>query len=155
MAFMVSTAVLVVSFGRIGDMFGRVKMFNIGFAVFTACSVLLSLTWMQGSDAAMWMIAMRVGQGIGGALLMGNSSAILTDAFPHDERGLALGINAVAAIAGAFIGLVLGGILGPIDWRLVFLVSVPAGVRRHGVVVLEARGARPAPRRRRSTGGAT
>ena len=128
MGFMVSTAVLVVSFGRVGDMYGRVRMFNIGFAIFTVCSILLSLTWMEGTAAAKWMIAMRIGQGVGGALLMGNSSAILTDAFPQDERGLALGINAVAAIAGAFIGLVLGGILGPISWRLVFLVSVPAGV---------------------------
>jgi MFS family permease len=128
MGFMVATAVLVVSFGRIGDMYGRVRMFNLGFAVFTASSILLSLTWMHGSAAAMWLIAMRVGQGVGGALLMGNSSAILTDAFPHQQRGLALGINAVSAIAGSFIGLVLGGILGPISWRLVFLVSVPVGL---------------------------
>ncbi len=128
MGFLVATAVLVVSFGRIGDMYGRVLMFNIGFAVFTVCSILLSITWMQGSEAAMWLIAMRIGQGVGGALLMGNSAAILTDAFPHDQRGLALGINAVAAIAGSFIGLVLGGVLGPINWRLVFLVSVPVGL---------------------------
>src|SRR6266536_684708 len=96
--FMVATAVLVVSFGRIGDMHGRVRMFNLGFAVFTACSVLLSLTWMDGSAGALWMIALRVGQGGGGALLMANSSAILTDAFPPDQRGLALGVNAVSAI---------------------------------------------------------
>jgi MFS family permease len=128
MGFMVATAVLVVSFGRIGDMYGRVLMFNIGFAVFTVCSILLSVTWMHGQEAAMWLIGMRIGQGVGGALLMGNSAAILTDAFPHDQRGLALGINAVAAIAGSFIGLVLGGVLGPINWRLVFLVSVPVGL---------------------------
>jgi MFS family permease len=128
MGFLVATAVLVVSFGRIGDMYGRVRMFNVGFAVFTAGSVLLSLTWMDGSAAARWLIAMRIVQGVGGALLMANSSAILTDAFPHDERGLALGINAVSAIAGSFLGLVLGGVLAPASWRLVFLVSVPVGI---------------------------
>jgi MFS family permease len=128
MGFLVATAVLVVSFGRIGDMYGRVRMFNFGFAIFTAGSILLSLTWMDGSTAARWLIAMRIVQGVGGALLMANSSAILTDAFPHDERGLALGINAVSAIAGSFIGLVLGGVLAPVSWRLVFLVSVPVGI---------------------------
>jgi MFS family permease len=128
MGFMVATAVLVVSFGRIGDMYGRVRMFNLGFAVFTAASVLLSLTWMHGAEGALWLIAMRIAQGVGGALLMGNSSAILTDAFPPHQRGLALGINAVSAIAGSFIGLVLGGVLGPVSWRLVFLVSVPVGL---------------------------
>ena len=128
MGFMVATAVLVVTFGRIGDMFGRVRMFNLGLAVFTLCSILLSVTWMSGSSAALWLIAMRIGQGVGGALVMGNSSAILTDAFPSQERGLALGVNAVAAIAGSFMGLVLGGLLAPVSWRLVFLVSVPFGV---------------------------
>jgi MFS family permease len=128
MGFMVAMAVLVVSFGRIGDIYGRVRMFNCGFAVFTAFSILLSLTWLDGSRGALWLIAMRVGQGVGGALLMANSAAILTDAFPSHQRGLALGINAVSAIAGSFIGLVLGGILGPVSWRLVFLVSVPFGI---------------------------
>jgi MFS family permease len=128
MGFLVATAVLVVSFGRIGDMYGRVRMFNLGFAVFTAGSVLLSLTWMDGSAAARWLIAMRIVQGVGGALLMANSSAILTDAFPPNERGLALGINAVSAIAGSFLGLVLGGVLAPVSWRMVFLVSVPVGI---------------------------
>ncbi|HUZ83319.1 MAG TPA: MFS transporter, partial [Gaiellales bacterium] len=128
MGFLVATAVLVVSFGRVGDIYGRVLMFTIGFAVFTVFSILLSLTWMHGSQGAMWLIVMRIGQGVGGALLFANSSAILTDAFPHDQRGLALGVNAVAGIAGSFIGLVLGGVLGPVSWRLVFLVSVPVGV---------------------------
>jgi MFS family permease len=128
MGYLVVTAVLVVSFGRLGDMFGRVKMFNLGFAIFAAFSILLSLTWMHGTAAAWWLIGMRIGQGVGGAMLMANSSAILTDAFPHDERGLALGLNQVAGIAGSFIGLVLGGLLGPISWRYVFLVSVPFGV---------------------------
>jgi MFS family permease len=128
MGYLVVTAVLVVSFGRLGDMFGRVKMFNLGFAIFAAFSVALSLTWMHGTAAAWWLIVMRLLQGVGGAMLMANSSAILTDAFPPSERGLALGLNQVAGIAGSFIGLVLGGVLGPISWRYVFLVSVPFGV---------------------------
>ncbi len=128
LGFMVVMAVLVVSLGRVGDMFGRVRMYNLGFAIFTVGSILLSVTWLDGSAGAMWMIVMRVVQGIGAAFLMANSSAILTDAFPAEERGLALGINMVAAIAGSFIGLVLGGVLAPVAWRLVFLVSVPFGL---------------------------
>ncbi len=128
MGFMVVTAVLVVSLGRLGDMYGRVKMFNLGFFVFTIFSILLSITWFSGASAAMYLILIRVGQGVGGALLMANSSAILTDAFPSDQRGLAMGINNVAMIAGSFIGLVLGGVLAPVSWRLVFLVSVPFGL---------------------------
>jgi MFS family permease len=128
LSFLVVTAVLVVSLGRLGDIYGRVRMYNLGFAVFTLGSVLLSVTWMSGSAAALWLIGMRVVQGVGGAMLFANSSAILTDAFPAHQRGLALGINGVAAIAGSFIGLVAGGILAPIEWRLVFLVSVPVGV---------------------------
>jgi MFS family permease len=128
MGYMVVTAVLVVTLGRIGDMYGRVRMYNLGFLVFTLFSILLSLTWMTGPDAALWMIVMRVLQGIGGAMLFANSSAILTDAFPPTQRGMALGTNMVAAIGGSFIGLVLGGVLGPVNWHLVFLVSVPVGL---------------------------
>jgi MFS family permease len=128
LGFLVVMAVLLVSLGRLGDIYGRVKMFNLGFAVFTAFSILLSVTWMHGSAAALWLILMRVGQGIGGALLFANSTAILTDAFPANQRGLALGVNSIAAIAGSFLGLVLGGVLAPISWRLIFLVSVPVGV---------------------------
>ncbi len=128
MGFMVVLAVLVVTLGRVGDMFGRVKMYNLGFAVFTAFSILLSVTWMHGPGAAAWLIGMRIGQGIGGAMLFANSSAIITDAFPANQRGLGLGINNVAAIAGAFIGLVLGGLLAPVQWHMVFLVSVPFGI---------------------------
>ncbi len=128
MGYMVVTAVLVVTLGRIGDMYGRVRMYNLGFLVFTAFSILLSLTWMSGSGAALYLIVMRVLQGVGGAMLWANSSAILTDAFPSNQRGMALGTNMVAAIAGSFIGLVLGGVLGPIAWQLVFLVSVPVGL---------------------------
>ncbi len=128
MGFLLVTAVLVVSFGRVGDMFGRVRMYNLGFAIFSVFSILLSVTWMSGTAGALWLIIMRVFQGVGGAFLFANSSAILTDAFPHNQRGLALGINSVAAIAGSFLGLLIGGILAPIDWRLVFLVCVPFGV---------------------------
>ncbi|RPK67480.1 Antiseptic resistance protein [Streptomyces sp. ADI96-02] len=128
MSYMVVTAVLVVSFGRLGDMYGRVRMYNMGFAVFTLFSVLLSVTWMHGTAGALWLIGMRVLQGVGGAMLMANSNAILTDAFPTHQRGLALGLNQVAGIAGSFLGLVLGGLLGPVDWHLVFLVSVPFGL---------------------------
>ncbi|MCW2873703.1 MFS transporter [Actinacidiphila oryziradicis] len=128
MGFMVVTAVLVVTFGRLGDMYGRVRMYNMGFAVFTICSVLLSVSWMDGSAGALWLIGWRIVQGIGGALLFANSTAILTDAFPADQRGTALGINSIAAIAGSFLGLLLGGVLAPVDWKLIFLVSVPVGI---------------------------
>jgi MFS family permease len=128
MGFMVVTGVLVVTFGRLGDMFGRVRMFNAGFAVFAFFSIMLSVTWMHGTAGGWFLIIMRIFQGVGGAMLMANSSAILTDAFPPQERGLALGLNQVAGIAGSFIGLVLGGVLGPVGWRWVFLVSVPFGV---------------------------
>jgi EmrB/QacA subfamily drug resistance transporter len=128
MGYLVVTAVLVVSFGRLGDMFGRVKMYNAGFAVFSVFSVLLSVTWMHGTAGVLWLIVMRIFQGVGGAMLMANSNAIITDAFPVNQRGLALGLNQVAAIAGSFLGLIIGGVLGPIDWRWVFLVSVPVGL---------------------------
>ncbi|MHB1519220.1 MAG: MFS transporter [Acidimicrobiales bacterium] len=128
MGFMLVTAVLVVSLGRLGDMYGRVKMYNLGFAVFTVFSILLSVTWMTGVGAAVWIILMRVGQGVGGAFLFANSSAIITDAFPDHERGKAMGINGVALVTGSFLGLILGGVLAPIEWRLVFLVSVPFGL---------------------------
>jgi len=128
MGYMVVTAVLVVSFGRIGDMFGRVKMYNLGFAIFTLGSLAASLTYFDGPPAAIYLIAMRLVQGIGGAMLMANSAAILTDAFPSDQRGMALGINSVAGIAGTFVGLVAGGLLAVVDWHLIFYVSVPIGL---------------------------
>ena len=144
MGFSVVLAVLVVTLGRVGDIFGRVRIFNIGFVVFTAFSLLLAVTWLTGTPAALWLIGMRVGQGVGGAMLFANSSAIITDAFPADQRGLGLGINNTAAIAGSFVGLVLGGVLAPVEWHLVFLISVPVGIL--GTIVayvkLEERGVR-------------
>ena len=119
---------LVVTVGRLGDMYGRVKIYNGGFAVFTAASVLLSFDPFTGAHGAQWLIGWRVVQALGGSMLTANSAAILTDAFPADQRGLALGINQVAAIAGQFIGLVAGGVLAAIDWRAVFWVNVPVGV---------------------------
>ena len=128
LSFMVVTSVLVVSLGRLGDMYGRVRMYNLGFVVYTFFSLLLTVTWMSGTAAALWLVIMRVFQGVGAAMLMANSSAILTDAFPPDQRGMAIGINQVSAISGSFLGLVLGGVLAPIQWRLIFLVSVPFGL---------------------------
>ena len=128
MGYLLVSAVLVVTLGRLGDMYGRVRMYNAGFAVFTASSLLLALVPFDGSAGALWLILVRVIQGVGGAMLMANSTAILTDAFPPYERGFALGINMVAGISGSFIGLVLGGLLSEVSWRLVFWVSVPIGV---------------------------
>ena len=128
MGYLVVTAVLVVTLGRIGDIFGRVKMYNLRFAIFTVASAALSLTPWHGPAGAMWLIVGRVIQGIGGALLMANSTAILTDAFPVQERGMAMGINMIAAILGSFIGLVVGGLLADIQWRAVFWINIPFGV---------------------------
>ena len=128
LGFLIVSSVLVVSLGRLGDMFGRVKMYNLGFVVFTVASLLLALDPFTARAGADWLIVGRIFQGIGAAFLIANSAAILTDAFPPDQRGLALGINNIAAISGSFIGLILGGVLAAIDWRLVFLVSVPFGL---------------------------
>ena len=127
MGFLVVSAVLVVSFGRLGDMFGRVRMYNMGFAIFSVASIFLAVTWMHGTAGALWLIIWRIVQGIGGAFLFANSTAILTDAFPTNQRGTALGMNSIAAIGGSFIGLILGGVLGPINWHYVFLPSAPIG----------------------------
>ena len=128
MGYRLVQAVLVVTLGRLGDMYGRVRIYNLGFAVFTVASVLLSFDPFRGAHGAMWLIGWRVLQAVGGAMLTANSAAILTDAFPPERRGFALGINQVAALAGMFIGLVAGGILATWDWRAVFWVNVPVGV---------------------------
>jgi MFS family permease len=128
LGYMVVTATLVVSLGRISDIFGRVRMYNLGFAIFSIASILLFLTPGSGNTAAIEMIAFRLIQAVGGSFLMANSTAILIDAFPIKERGMALGINQMAAILGSIAGLILGGVLAVINWRLIFLVSVPVGV---------------------------
>ena len=128
MGFLLASAVLVVMFGRLGDMYGRVKIYNLGFVVFTVSAIALSFDPFDTGAGAMWLILWRVVQGVGGAMLMANSTAILTDAFPSNRRGMALGINQVAAVAGSFLGLIIGGVLSEWDWRAVFWVSVPIGI---------------------------
>jgi MFS family permease len=128
MGYRLVQAVLVVNLGRLGDMFGRVRMYNQGFVVFTIASILLSFDPFQGTHGAMWLIGWRFLQAIGGSMLMANSAAILTDAFPPERRGFALGTNQIAALAGMFIGLVLGGVLVVWDWRAVFWINVPVGI---------------------------
>lgn len=128
LGYMVVTATLLVTFGRISDMFGRVKMYNLGFAIFAVGSTLLWLTPGTGNTGALELILFRLVQGVGSGFLFANSAAILTDAFPPNQRGLAMGINQIAAILGSVIGLILGGILAFFSWHLVFLVSVPVGI---------------------------
>jgi MFS family permease len=128
MSYLLVSAVLVVSLGRLGDIYGRVRIYNAGFAIFTVGSVALALDPYSGANGALWLIGWRIIQGIGGAMLTANSAAILTDAFPVTQRGLALGINQVAALAGSFIGLIAGGLLAEWNWRAVFFVSVPIGL---------------------------
>jgi MFS family permease len=128
MGYRLVQAVLVVTVGRFGDMFGRVRIYNAGFAVFTVASILLSFDPFTGGHGALWLIGWRVLQAFGGSMLQANSAAILTDAFPADQRGFALGLNQVAGLSGMFIGLVAGGLLAAWDWRAVFWVNVPVGV---------------------------
>ena len=128
MGYLLVQSVLVVTLGRLGDMFGRVKIYNLGFLVFTLASVALSLDPLTGSDGALWLICWRFAQAFGGAMLMANSAAILTDAFPPGQRGMALGINQVAGISGQFVGLLLGGLLAAWDWRAIFWINVPIGL---------------------------
>ncbi len=128
MGYMIITATLLVSFGRLSDIFGRVRFYNLGFVIFTVGSALLSVVPSTGNTGAMLVIIFRLIQAVGGGFLFANSAAILTDAFPHYERGMALGLNGVAFIGGSLLGLILGGILAAINWRLVFLVNVPIGI---------------------------
>ena len=128
MGYNVVTAALLVSFGRLSDIYGRVRLYNLGFLIFTIGSILLFLTPNKGSVGALELIIFRIIQGIGGAFLFANSAAIITDAFPYNERGKALGVNQIAALAGSLIGLILGGVLSVINWRFIFLVSVPVGI---------------------------
>jgi MFS family permease len=128
LGYLLVSAVLVVTLGRLGDMFGRVKMYNVGFVIFSVASVALSFDPFHAGSGAMWLIGWRIVQAVGGSMLTANSAAILTDAFPREQRGMALGINQITALAGQFLGLVVGGLLAEIDWRAVFWVSVPFGI---------------------------
>ena len=128
LGYLVVSSVLIVSLGRLGDMFGRVRMYNLGFVIYTVASLLLAIDWLTGRTGATYLIVFRIFQGVGGAFLLANSTPILTDAFPVNQRGMALGINNIVGVSGLFIGLVLGGLLAPISWRMVFLISVPVGL---------------------------
>jgi MFS family permease len=128
LGFLIVSSVLIVSLGRLGDMFGRVRIYNLGFVIYTAASLVLTVDWLNGRAGASFLIVFRIVQGIGAACLLANSAAIITDAFPANQRGMALGINNIVGVSGMFVGLVLGGILAPINWRLVFLISVPVGL---------------------------
>jgi len=128
MGFLLVSAVFVVTFGRLGDMYGRVRIYNLGFVVFTIASIALGFDPLHAGGGALWLIGWRVVQGVGSAMLFANSTAILTDAFPASQRGLALGINQVAALAGGFLGLIVGGVLSEWDWRAIFWVSIPIGI---------------------------
>ena len=128
LGYLVVTSVLIVSLGRLGDMYGRVKIYNLGFVIYTVASLFLAIDWFTGEAGATYLIVWRIVQGVGGACLLANAAAIITDAFPVNQRGMALGINNIVGVSGMFVGLVLGGILAPIDWRLVFLISVPVGL---------------------------
>jgi MFS family permease len=128
LGYMIVGSVLIVSLGRLGDMFGRVRIYNLGFVIYTVASLLLAVDWLQGRAGADYLIVFRIVQGIGGACLMANAAAIITDAFPQNQRGMALGINNIVGVSGMFIGLLLGGLLAPVSWRLVFLISVPVGL---------------------------
>ena len=128
MGYLVVTAVLVVPFGRLGDMYGRVRMYNLGFIVFTVAAVALSFDPFGLGAGAIWLIGWRVVQGVGGAMLMATASAVLTDAFPATQRGMALGVNMVAAVAGSFLGLLIGGVLAEVHWQAIFWVGVPLGI---------------------------
>jgi MFS family permease len=128
LGYLLVQSVLVVTLGRLGDMFGRVKIYNLGFVVFTLASIALSLDPLTGTHGAEWLIGWRFVQAFGGAMLMANSAAILTDAFPANKRGMALGVNQIAGISGQFVGLLLGGLLAAVNWRLIFWVNVPIGL---------------------------
>ncbi|HEY5190060.1 MAG TPA: MFS transporter [Solirubrobacteraceae bacterium] len=128
LGFLVVSSVLIVSLGRLGDMFGRVRIYNLGFVIYTVASLLLTVDWLTGRAGALFLIVFRVVQGVGAACLLANSAAIITDAFPANQRGMALGINNIVGVSGMFVGLVLGGLLAPISWRMVFLISVPVGL---------------------------
>ena len=155
LGYMVVASVLIVSLGRLGDMYGRVKTYNLGFLIYTVASLLLTVDWLTGRAGADYLIVFRIVQGIGGACLLANSAAIITDAFPANQRGTALGINNIVGVSGMFIGLVLGGLLAPVELAARVPHLGARGAVRHGLGLPQARGAQPAAARPPSTGGAT
>lgn len=128
MGYMLVIAVLVVTLGRLGDMFGRTRIYNLGFAIFTVGSILCSITWSTGDAGAIELILFRIIQAIGNACLIANSAAIITDAFPENQRGMALGLNQIAFIGGNFLGILVGGLLAEVGWRWVFIFNIPLGI---------------------------
>jgi MFS family permease len=128
MGYLLVTAILVVTLGRLGDMVGRVRIYNLGFVIFTAASIALSFDPARGRAGAVWLIGWRIVQAVGGSMLVANAAAIITDAFPPERRGTALGINQIAGLSGQFVGLVAGGLLAALDWRAVFWINVPVGI---------------------------
>src|ERR1700719_335649 len=128
MGYTLVSAILVVTAGRLGDMFGRVRVFNFGFAIFTASAIALSVVWSQGPAGALELIGLRMVQAGGGAMMRASSAAILTDAFPSGQLGFAMGINMIAALAGSFLGILAGGVLSEFSWRWVFIINVPVGL---------------------------
>src|SRR2546422_1994060 len=124
MGYILMTAVLLLAFGRLADMYGKVRLYNLGFAVFTIGSGLCSLSITGGM-----LVFFRLVQGVGAALIWANNAAILTDAFPPNERGRAIGVNLVAGISGSVIGLILGGVLTvALGWQSIFWINLPIGI---------------------------
>jgi EmrB/QacA subfamily drug resistance transporter len=123
MGYILMTAVLLLAFGRLADMYGKVRLYNLGFAIFTVGSGLCSLSLNGGM-----LVFFRLVQGVGAALIWANNAAILTDAFPPNERGRAIGVNLVAGISGSVVGLILGGILTvALGWQSIFWINLPIG----------------------------
>lgn len=118
------TASILLNLGRLSDMFGRVKLYNIGFIIFTIGSALCSL-----SQTGEQLLLFRIVQSLGAAFLFSNSAAIITDAFPENERGKALGINQISIVVGSVMGLVFGGFLTTyLGWRSIFWINIPIGI---------------------------
>ncbi|MDA8055254.1 MAG: MFS transporter [Thermoplasmatales archaeon] len=129
MGYSIVLATLLVTFGRVSDMYGRTRFYTLGFIIFAISSVLLSIIPSNTKNTgAELLIAFRIIQGVGGGLLMVNSTALITDAFGPTERGRALGINQIAFIAGSLVGLIAGGLLVSYDWHMVFVVNVPFAI---------------------------
>ncbi len=129
MGYSIVLASILVTFGRVSDLYGRARMYTWGFIIFTIASVLLSIVpGNSGNNGALMLIVFRMVQAVGAGFLMVNSTALLTDAFPIYERGKAMGINQISFIVGSLLGLILGGFLSGYDWHLVFIVNIPFAI---------------------------